>query len=124
MDVSAAVLAIAALAACTQAELGPPTGATCPPDSTLTYDDFAARFMADYCTACHSSALPPDQRHGAPVLHDFDTLDGIIAVWQHVDETAAAGPDAVNTLMPPQDPRPTLDERYQLGEWLACGMPE
>ncbi len=60
---------------------------------------------------------------GAPSFHDFDTVFGIQAVSEHVDETAAAGPAAVNDGMPPRAPGPTLDERFQLGEWIACGLP-
>ena len=33
---------------------------------------------------------------------------------------AAAGPDAVNTLMPPDGDKPTEEQRRQLGQWLAC----
>jgi hypothetical protein len=118
-----AALAAAALACTTTPQLEP-TGASCPSDSTLTYGNFGAPFMASYCTQCHSSTLAPDQRMGAPLFHDFDTVQGIIAFTQHIDETAAAGPKAINTLMPMSDPEPTLDERYQLGEWLACGAPQ
>jgi hypothetical protein len=42
---------------------------------------------------------------------------------EHIDEQAAAGPDHVNTSMPPSGPRPSEAERRQLGEWLACGAP-
>lgn len=97
-----------------------PTGATCPPGSTLTYDNFARPFMEAYCTRCHSSTLQGADRHGAPLYHDFDTEVGILNVRGHVDKEAAAGPDAVNTFMPEGDPKPTDDERYKLGEWLAC----
>ena len=41
----------------------------------------------------------------------------------HIDENAAAGPAAINTVMPPEDPQPTQAQRYSLGEWLACGAP-
>ncbi len=40
-----------------------------------------------------------------------------------IDTIAAAGPDAVNTEMPPDTPAPTEEERRKLGEWLACGAP-
>jgi hypothetical protein len=40
-----------------------------------------------------------------------------------IDKMAAIGPDAMNTTMPPSVPRPTLGERSDLGEWLACGAP-
>lgn len=97
-----------------------PTGATCPPDSTLGYENFGAPFMEAYCVRCHSAALVGEARNGAPLYHDFDTLLGILQVANHVDAYAAAGPDAVNTQMPPSGAKPTVDERYQLGEWLAC----
>lgn len=102
---------------------GPPSGATCPSDSTLTYEDFAAPFMAEYCNGCHSSTLTGDARQGAPEFHDFDTKNGILAVADHVDWKAASGPDATNELMPVgSGPVPTLVEREQLGEWLACEL--
>lgn len=103
---------------------GPPTEATCPPDSTLTYESFAKGFMERYCTQCHHSELVGTARMGAPSFHDFDTIFGIRGVADHVDETAAAGPAAINRGMPPAGyPAPTEDERFQLGEWIACDMP-
>jgi hypothetical protein len=102
---------------------GPPTESICPTDSTLTYESFGRPFMEAYCTRCHHSEREGADRMGAPAYHDFDTLFGIRAVSHHIDETAAAGPAAVNEMMPPSGDRPTLDERYQLGEWIACGMP-
>ena len=108
----------------TQPLFGPPTGAVCPDGSTLTYEGFGRPFMERYCTRCHSSTLPQGQRMGAPSFHDFDSRSGVRVVAEHVDETSASGPDATNTSMPPNGPTPTLDERKQLGEWLACGLPE
>ena len=110
---------------CTEEPIfGPPTESTCPPTSTLTYENFGKPFMEKYCTDCHSSDLEGEDRHGAPSFHDFDTLFGIKAVSDHIDETTAAGPAAMNDGMPPDSPFPTQMERYQLGEWIACGMPE
>lgn len=103
---------------------GPPTGAVCPPTSTLTWESFGQGFMESYCTRCHSSELVGAQRHGAPSFHDVDTVYGVRAIREHIDETTAAGPDAVNTGMPePGYPQPTLEQRQLLGEWLACGAP-
>jgi len=121
----AAVALLAALAALACAcgdsyEPPTPTGATCPEDSTLTYENFGRPFMESYCVRCHSSELHGADRNGAPLYHDFDSLFGILAVANHVDWYTAAGPEAVNTLMPPDGDTPTIDERYQLGEWLAC----
>jgi len=103
-------------------EFGPPTESTCPPGSTLTWESFGQEFMATYCTRCHASTLTGDARQGAPLYHDFDTLDGVLAVADHVDRKAASGPAATNELMPPSAPTPTLEERQQLGEWLACEL--
>jgi cytochrome c5 len=98
---------------------GMATGATCPAASTLTYDTFGRNFMSKYCTKCHSSAAT--DRHGAPADHNFDTLAGILAMPDHIDMHAAAGPNATNTIMPPAgETAPTIDERMQLGQWLAC----
>jgi len=99
---------------------GVPTESTCPPNSDLTYDTFGQPFMESYCTHCHSSTLTGDARNGAPEGHDFDTLDGILAVAGHIDEYAAAGPAGTNTVMPPSAPTPSDEDRQKLGEWLAC----
>jgi hypothetical protein len=37
---------------------------------------------------------------------------------------AGSGPDATNEQMPPDGTAPTLAERQQLAEWLACGAPD
>lgn len=78
--------------------------------------------MEKYCTRCHSSELKGSARNGAPLYHDFDSLLGILVVANHVDEYTAAGPEAVNEMMPPDGIEPTLEERTQLGEWLACEL--
>jgi hypothetical protein len=101
-----------------------PSGASCPPGSTLTYETFGRHFMKEYCTRCHSSELHGAERNGAPSDHDFDTLAALLATdRRHIDEMAAAGPEHVNTAMPPTDPKPSTSERELLGEWLACEMP-
>lgn len=102
---------------------GPPTESVCPQGSTLSYQGFGKPFMERYCTRCHAASLRGSQRMGAPSFHDFDTLFGIKVVFDHIDETTAAGPAATNTGMPPDRPAPTVAERKQLGEWIACGMP-
>jgi hypothetical protein len=124
-----AIVITLGLAACggedTVPVFGPPTESVCPPNgTTLTYQNFAQEFMERYCTRCHSSQLEGAARQGAPSFHDFDTYFGIVGVADHVDETTAAGPAAVNLGMPPTDPRPTEAERLMLGEWIACGLPE
>jgi hypothetical protein len=105
-------------------EIGTPSGAVCPDDSTLTYANFGQQFMEDYCTRCHSRDRMGADRHDAPLDHDFDWYMGILFVSDHIDQMAAAGPDSVNTMMPLDEPRPSMEEREKLGEWLACGAPE
>lgn len=103
---------------------GSSSGAQCPPASTLTYDSIGEGFMNTYCVSCHSSQLAADKRSGAPSDHNYDTLARIRdASLEHLDMMAAAGPDAVNTQMPPRGPTPSIEERRALGEWLACGAP-
>lgn len=99
---------------------GSPSGATCPVDSTLTYENFAKPFADKYCTRCHASDLEGAARQCAPLDHDCDSEAGILKIAEHIDEAAAAGPDAVNVTMPPSGPLPTEAERMKLGEWLAC----
>jgi len=122
------VLALAALSSCgsdnAAAESGGASGAVCPTDSALTYETFGRAFMEDYCTRCHSSALTGAARNGAPSDHNFDTLAGIQATEvEHLDEEAAAGPNRVNTSMPPTGQMPSEAERRQFGEWLKCVTP-
>jgi uncharacterized membrane protein len=117
-------LAVAlALAACGGGDDGvAPTGATCPAGSTLTYENFGAPFMEAYCLRCHSTEVAIPDRMGAPIDVNFDTLAGILQHADHIDELAAAGPDGVNTFMPPSGDEPSEEERRQLGEWLACQL--
>ncbi len=121
---AASLLASAAAPGCSDPPLfGPPTESVCPTTSTLTYDNFGKPFVETYCTDCHSSQLTGAARMGAPSFHDFDTLFGIKAVSDHIDETAASGPASTNSSMPPRSPRPSIEDRRLLGEWIACGMP-
>ncbi|MEZ4365997.1 MAG: hypothetical protein R2939_06875 [Kofleriaceae bacterium] len=119
----ALALVVGALAGCTESVFGPLTESRCPEVSVLTYENFGKPFMEAYCTRCHATDLTGDDRQGAPSFHDFDTLFGIKAVHEHVDQTTAFGPAALNDSMPPDGATPTLRERQQLGEWIACGMP-
>lgn len=99
---------------------GSPTESTCPSDTELTYELFGRAFMESYCTRCHDSSLTGTARQNAPIDHDFNTLQGVLEVAEHIDEFAAAGPAATNTAMPPNGPTPSEAERKRLGEWLAC----
>ena len=105
-------------------EEGVPTGSICPTTPTLTYANFGQAFFASYCQRCHASTVTGAARMGAPSDHTFDMVQDIQLLAEHIDELAAAGPNAFNTEMPPDGAKPTDSERNRLGEWLACGAPE
>jgi cytochrome c1 len=104
--------------------VGPLTGATCPDNSTLTYTNFGKQFFENYCLRCHSEKVTGDARMMAPADHNFDQLSDIDLLSMHIDEMAGSGPKATNTTMPPSDPKPTMEERQKLSEWIACGVKE
>ena len=114
-------------AACGGDPAKPPTGiatdSVCPTTQTLTYANFGQQFFESYCQSCHASTVTGAARNGAPADHVFDQVQDIQLLREHIDEYAAAGPAGVNTIMPPEAPRPTEAERRQLGEWLACEAP-
>jgi hypothetical protein len=64
------------------------------------------------------------ERSGATPHANWDDLPTIKAYADEIDAFAAGGPNGINHMMPPSDPRPSDDERVLLGEWLACGEPE
>jgi uncharacterized membrane protein len=103
--------------------IGPESGATCPDNSTLSYDNFGKDFMSKYCLRCHSTKVTGAARMMAPADHNFDTLAEIALLAEHIDQYAAAGPASTNVKMPKNDPKPSMDDRMKLGEWLACGAP-
>lgn len=138
-----------ALAACGPDARPTPTGTVCPDPDPRTFgftaDDtpgctgtaeqcnFGETFANRYCISCHDSALPRSKRNGAPLFHDFDSLEFVLRFADHVDEQAGFGPDAENTFMPPARcpsvpggsldidcPQPTDEERRELAVWLAC----
>lgn len=104
--------------------VGPSSGAKCPSNSTLTYDNFAKGFFSSYCLRCHSEKVTGSARMGAPTDHNFDTLAEIELLGEHIDQMAASGPESTNDDMPPSNPKPNLEERKKLGEWIACGFKE
>jgi hypothetical protein len=90
----------------------------CPEDSFLSFENFGAIHLLNYCTGCHSSGLPADQRQGAPIEINFDDLEDVRG---HAPRIWARAADH-NVTMPPAGGAPE-GERALLGEWLACGAP-
>jgi hypothetical protein len=90
----------------------------CPVGSTLTYETFGRDFFQHYCLHCHSAQVGPD-RTGAPEGVNFDTQDEIVSRKETIWGVAADE----NSLMPAAGAAPSMDERHELGDWLACGAP-
>ncbi len=84
--------------------------------SVLTYQNFGAPFLANWCRGCHSSGLPSDMRQDAPVEANFDTLVEVHAWGDGIVSRAGADP----ATMPPAG-GPSDDERTLLVEWMGCG---
>jgi uncharacterized membrane protein len=103
------VLLVALVAACAT---NPSTGitasdVTCPPDSTLTYENFGSAFLADNCLSCHTTQQRPTLATQAAVQAN---ASAIISV-------------AVTGAKMPANGSLAVEERQLLGEWLACGAP-
>ena len=88
----------------------------CPPDSTLTWENFGGAFVLDYCTGCHGRARVAGERQGAPVQVTFDDPGSIRTLADRI--WRMAGDD--NVYMPPVG-GPDAATRRLFGEWLACG---
>jgi uncharacterized membrane protein len=97
------------------------SGARCQPGNTLTYASFGHDFMASYCLRCHSVTMVNPRM--APPMVNFDELSEIRRLAMTIDAQAGAGPLATREIMPPDDPKPTLEQRQMLAQWLACGAP-
>lgn len=102
---------------------GTSTGASCP-SPAVTYAAFGQTFFATHCTRCHASTLTGTARNGAPAGYDFDSIEGVRAVADAIDQVAGSGPAATNTFMPLSGSTPTLEERQSLAQMLACGVPD
>ena len=91
-------------------------GRECPPDNATTYTNTGGPILISWCISCHSSHVPADQRQGATVGVNFDTVIDINEQLLRI--YARAGDD--NNTMPPVDSL-SADERRRLGDWIACG---
>ena len=103
-----AFLVCLAISGCASNSTGVDTAAvTCPPDSTLTYENFGKILIQDQCLSCHASKEKPS----------LSTQAQVQANAQAILRASVTG-----TQMP-KGGSMLLDERQLLGEWLACGAP-
>ena len=112
---------VAFLGACTP--VGELTQSACPTDVAMrpTYAGFGSAFFMTYCLECHSTGKTGADRNGAPATIDFDTLALVRDNTSDIDKQAAFGPQARNTIMPPDGhPKPSNADRTQLGLFVAC----
>ena len=93
-------------------------GRDCPEDVVATWTNFGQGFLLTHCVGCHSSLLGEGERGGAPMGADFETQEQVQAWLGPI--YSRSGDD--NTTMPPVDSIASED-RYVLGDWLACGAP-
>lgn len=90
----------------------------CPPEgTTLSYENFGADFMGQWCNRCHQPYAR--DRHGAPGEYNFDKLHELRRSKERIFARAALDNDS----MPPGPDDPPLQQREDLAEWLACGAP-
>jgi uncharacterized membrane protein len=84
--------------------------------SYLSYDNFGAPFVINWCRGCHSSAIAQGQRQKAPMTVNFDTADDVRNWAERIEARAAS----VTPDMPPAG-GPSEAERALLREWIECG---
>jgi uncharacterized membrane protein len=103
-----AVLACLVIAGCTSNSSGVDSASiTCPPDSTLTYENFGQVLVTEQCLSCHASKERPA----------LTTKESIQSNRQLILRSA------VTSTSMPKGSAMQLAEREMLGEWLACGAP-
>src|SRR5689334_1440475 len=79
---------------------------SCPPDSTLTYANFAQDVVSTRCSSCHDNESPRLLTQAQIKAQAPQILNAAV----YTDAMPASG-------------GMTLDERRLLGEWLVCGAP-
>lgn len=115
--VLAALALLAALVVLAQLGAACATEPPAPECEGLSYDTFAAPFLANWCRGCHGAQLAPEQRQRAPIDVNFETHADLVRwtprLWVRVIQT--------NTMPPAGGPNTT--ERELLRRYLTCGAP-
>lgn len=91
-------------------------------DNMLTWENFGEPFMLSWCTGCHSSALPTNDRAGAPCAVNFDSHAGVVPFATSITVRAIDWKMYDANPMPPAAIVPD-DELALLREWIDCGAP-
>lgn len=109
--------------ASTTGTTGTSTGAELCAENMLTWENFGAAFMLSWCTGCHNSQLPTDQRAGAPCSVNLDSHAGALPLAANIKLRAVDWQMYEGiTPMPPAAIVPE-DELALLREWIDCGAP-
>jgi len=103
-------------AGCGSDEGSPPIDPAACQTSYLDYSNFGEPFLLDWCSGCHSAALPATMRQMAPAGVDFDTLENVRRQKERIAARATGG----TPTMPPAG-GPSAEEREMLAEWISCG---
>ena len=90
-------------------------------NDAVTWDSWAHGFFLNWCTSCHSSALPEDKRQKAPPSMNFDTYAGVVENAVAIEYRAVTAEPKY--LMPPNG-GPDMKERETLRLWIECGLKE
>ena len=99
------------------------TGEDACASSVLTWENFGEPFMLGWCTGCHHSALPVDQRACAPCSVNFDQHAGAYIQAPNIALRVLDWAEHEKvTPMPPAAIVPD-DQRALLREYLDCGAP-
>ena len=96
-------------------------GRACPPDTVVSYENFGSPFLSTWCTSCHASGLVVGERSLAPIGVNFDSYESVrlnaVRIYYR-----GADVQVTPTWMPPAG-GPTDEDRFLLGDWLACDAP-
>ena len=95
-----------------------PDGGDCD-DVVWTYSNVGQPFVATWCTSCHHSELPGDQRPAGTEGVNLEDYDQVVTFLERIELRALSE----NPSMPPAG-GPTEEEIFRVQEWVACGAPE
>jgi len=86
--------------------------------SSLTYESFGKKFVATYCTSCHSGTSASSALGGVAL----DSLANIQKNKAYLKKVTAPRPNGVEPRMPKGgNDALTDEERVKFGAWVDCG---